>query len=620
MGISRWQKEFEDALQYKSTVILCGNLRDRYLYQSPHTKEVIELLTLREYLIRHLGRNVQSLRFYDPVSKIRVTQVFATGSGSDVGGPTDWDSPTSGSASLNEGQRELSGTDSAAERRPDESTVDRDLQQIRRELLSESNLCYVIQYSDKITTSTAQSETEMRLVLQLEKIIENLGETNVVVITYLFPDQVPRELYQNNPKARMIEIPDPDREDLMTLFRSYYGLEVAEAERARNVTDGLKLLEVEQIVTNLEDGFQIDRFEERVRLYKFGETKNYWDEISLTKLDRAEETFSDEVKGQKEAIDKVITVLIRARADIQRKTGGNPRSPRGKLYFAGPTGVGKTLMAKTIAHFLFGSREMVLRFDMSEYSQEFQVARLYGAPPGYVGYESGGTLTNAVKEKPFSVILFDEIEKAHSRVFDIFLQILEDGRLTDSKGDTVFFSESLIIFTSNLGTRSSDLSGNRIDERQRLEGVRATNDMEKIRNHFLESVESFFQFEISRPELLNRIGRDNIVVFNYITTEDTVRSMFDHYLQEVQEEFNKSYKSATPELSVFIDTGRVRDFLFETFFEEIKEFGGRQVENIINTTIRDNLARYVLEAEFEKMNEGQIRVMIEDGGLAFELR
>src|SRR3989338_7276833 len=180
--------------------------------------------------------------------------------------------------------------------------------------------------------------------------------------------------------------------------------------------------------------------------------------------------------------------------------------------------------------------------------EEFQVTRLYGAPPGYVGYESGGTLTTAIRENPFSVILFDEIEKAHSRIFDIFLQILSDGRLTDSKGETVYFAESIIIFTSNLGTRAKNGKGEPIDERAKLDNIIQEfrendgdeTEIEKlklqIREHFKNCIENYFTTEISRPELFGRVGRDNVVVFDYITSKVAI-GILENQLSELQTKF-----------------------------------------------------------------------------------
>jgi ATP-dependent Clp protease ATP-binding subunit ClpA len=237
-----------------------------------------------------------------------------------------------------------------------------------------------------------------------------------------------------------------------------------------------------------------------------------------------------------------------------------------------------------------------------------------------VGYESGGILTNAIKARPFSVILFDEIEKAHPDIFDIFLQILSDGRLTSSKGEVVFFSESIIIFTSNLGTRTTSTKGEPIPEREELEELIRNNDREKIRQHFLNSVEYFFQYEISRPELLGRVGRDNIVVFNYIATEETMKGMLKHHLTQVQKEFNESYANATPRLQLEMEISKIAEYLYNHYSKRIKELGGKEVENIINERIRDELALQILQAEYKHANSGTININIKDGKLKFEFQ
>ena len=180
------------------------------------------------------------------------------------------------------------------------------------------------------------------------------------------------------------------------------------------------------------------------------------------------------------------------------------------LFFAGPTGVGKTELAKALTHLVFGDENAYIRFDMSEFAEEHAGARLLGAPPGYVGYDAGGELTNAVRAKPFSVILFDEIEKAHPRILDKFLQILEDGRLTDGRGDTTYFSEAIIVFTSNLGIYVEDEQG------RRVQNVHATDAQEVVEERVRQSIQDYFKFRLSRPEILNRLG-DNIVVFGFIT-------------------------------------------------------------------------------------------------------
>lgn len=719
MNVSKWQKELEDAMNYKNNIILCGNIRDKFLYKEPNTENKFRLLNLKEYLIEFLGRKFNNLKFYDPIKKFS-DHSLTQGQGSQAHGGLQENKnfdPTSKNDDIQGTKAEgIISPENITDRVPPEEIIDRDLFNIKKYLALQTNSCYIFQHADKITPTKAHLPDEMRSTLQIEQIIEDIHPTNKLILIYLFPEQIPRELFQNQPKSKVIELLSPDRADLKILFKHYYEIKDEEVERAVNISDGLKFLEIEQIINSFKGGFDIKNFEERVRSYKFGEIKNYWEEVSLEKLDKLFDYFTKQegIKGQDAAIKKVSSVIIRAKSDIQRKTGGNTKSPRGVLFFAGPTGVGKTLTAKKLAKFLFGSEDAYLRFDMSEYSQEFQVTRLYGSSPGYIGYESGGTLTNAVKGRPFSVVLFDEIEKAHPGVFDIFLQILSDGRLTDSKGEVIFFSESIIIFTSNLGTRTKNIDKKSIGECKRLDELRngylfswdnisennnerlmeflrlnfdinwletpiiersddasnvkiysqqksislelnddktkvnlsidevktgefivkvennklniyrSSSDVdglrEGIRQHFINSVEDFFQDELSRPELLNRIGKDNIIIFSYIDTEDTMKGMIRHHLTQVQRGFNESYSKATPSLDLEMDINEIVDYLYIRYNERIRSFGGKEVENIINERIRDELARKVLETEYRKLSTAKIIIRIENARLKFELR
>ena len=252
------------------------------------------------------------------------------------------------------------------------------------------------------------------------------------------------------------------------------------------------------------------RLDELVNRYKFGVRKSEWESAGLReRLGDAETIIRRRVIGQNEAVDRVMDLIKRAWLGLAAGVSGRSHRPRGVLFFAGPTGVGKTELAKSLAEVLFGSEERMLRFDMSEYAAEHADQRLLGSPPGYVGYEEGGQLTNQVKERPFSVLLFDEIEKAHPRIFDKFLQILDDGRLTDGKGDTVYFSESVIVFTSNLGTANVDSTGEPVG------GKDEPPPYPRIREAILAAIARHFNEKLERPEILNRFG-DNFVVFDYI--------------------------------------------------------------------------------------------------------
>jgi ATP-dependent Clp protease ATP-binding subunit ClpA len=613
MSIHRWQKEFEDALKLKNAVILSNNVRDKYLYLAPGTTEGYELLSLSEYIVKFLRQDFNIIKLYDPVDKI-----------------TDC-SPKKGTISTTEkpsGEFEAPSRSSA----PAESTVDRDLVLIANELNAKDKCCFIMTFTDKTLPSKASSPDEQKLLLRIEKMIQNMKPSNKLILLYVSDDVITPDLYKNNPRVKTVCIPSPDRNDLRMLFQHYWKRDKGEIERAVNITHGLKFLEVEQLIKGI-NPFDIGKFEEAVRQYKFGEKRDYWQEVTLEKLDSAEKFFKEEstetgrggIKGQDAAVEKVTDVLISAVADIQRRTGGNPARPKGVLFFAGPTGVGKTLMAQKLAIFLFGGEDKLLRFDMSEYKEEFQVTRLYGAPPGYVGYESGGTLTTKIKENPFSVILFDEIEKAHPRIFDIFLQILSDGRLTDSRGDTVYFAESILIFTSNLGMRATDSKGNQIDEKRKADELRtrleecrenakeAAKISELIKKHFTDCIENYFTTEISRPELFGRIGMDNVVVFDYITSE-IARSILENQLSELCTRFNKYSQNETPSLKIEMNINQVTNALFTAHKEEIANLGARQAGNIIDAKIRSKLALEVLRAKAKNMSSGIIKIDVNNDG------
>ena len=235
------------------------------------------------------------------------------------------------------------------------------------------------------------------------------------------------------------------------------------------------------------------------------------------------------------------------------------------------------------------------------------MSRLYGAPPGYVGFDQGGMLTTPVQANPFRVILFDEIEKADPRVFDIFLQILGDGRLTDSKGSVAYFSESFIIFTSNLGADEGTATG--------LDEIR--DDAEKAKEHYTNAVEEFFRRTIGRPELLNRIGRDNIVVFNHIGSMDIARRILRHQLETIVKTFNERSDGDVTGPALEIEVEPCVEFLVGLDSERIKQYGGREIENLVNERVRDPLALAVLEAEVSGASGGILKASIASGGLTF---
>ena len=315
-----------------------------------------------------------------------------------------------------------------------------------------------------------------------------------------------------------------------------------------------------------------------VRCFKIGVLDNPWKKPYLRdRIRTALDVIGQRVKGQQPAIVKTVDILMRS---VMGLTGAQAAStsgrPRGALFFAGPTGVGKTELARALTAHLFGDERAYIRFDMSEFAAEHADARLMGAPPGYVGYDAGGELTNAVKAKPFSVILFDEIEKAHPRILDKFLQILEDGRLTDGRGATVYFSEALLIFTSNLGIYVLD------DQGRRQLNIQAGEPYADVERKVRAAIVDYFKFTLGRPELLNRIG-DNIVVFDFIQpaiAEQIFTGMVANVVQRVAEEHDVILHIA-PE---------ARQQLLAWCTHDLSD-GGRGIGNRLETTLVNPLAR-----------------------------
>ena len=294
-------------------------------------------------------------------------------------------------------------------------------------------------------------------------------------------------------------------------------------------TEGLLLVDlnsIAQLARN--EGLSIAQISDAVRRYKVGVTDDPWRKIDRAKIGGAEEFVRRRIKGQAHAVTHMLDVVKRAITGI----GQSPRGgrPRGVAFLAGPTGVGKTELAKTITSLLFGDESAYIRFDMSEFSAEHADQRLIGAPPGYIGYDVGGELTNAIRERPFSVVLFDEIEKAHPRILDKFLQVLDDGVLTSGRGDRVYFSEAFIVFTSNLGIYSEGPAG------ERVQNVSPSDPFEAVKAKVRSGIEEHFKLVLNRPEILNRIG-ENIIVFDFIRDEvayQIFEQMIDTLLGDVQ--------------------------------------------------------------------------------------
>jgi ATP-dependent Clp protease ATP-binding subunit ClpB len=283
-------------------------------------------------------------------------------------------------------------------------------------------------------------------------------------------------------------------------------------------------------------------------------------------------------------VKAVADAVMRARAGIK-----DPKRPIGSFLFLGPTGVGKTQLAKTLAHALFDSEDALIRIDMSEYMEKHTVSRLVGAPPGYIGYEEGGQLTEAVRRKPYSVLLFDEIEKAHHDVFNVLLQLLDDGRLTDAQGRTVNFKNTIVILTSNIG---SPLLLEGIDREGRIRDDVRKQVMAQLRQEF-------------RPEFLNRL--DEVVLFSPLTLQEIER-IVDLLLRELQMRLTE--RRVTIELS-----SDARELIAREGYDPV--YGARPLKRFMQSEIETPLARKVLKGEVP--DGARVKVGVDGEQLAFDV-
>ncbi len=288
------------------------------------------------------------------------------------------------------------------------------------------------------------------------------------------------------------------------------------------------------------------------------------------KLLKMEEEIARRVVGQHEAVHAVSTAVRRARAGLQ-----DPNRPIGSFMFLGPTGVGKTELTKALASFLFDDESAMVRIDMSEYMEKHSVARLIGAPPGYVGYEEGGALTEAVRRRPYQVVLFDEIEKAHPDVFNVLLQVLDDGRLTDGQGRTVDFRNVLIVMTSNLGS-------------EYLVNLREGEDTKTVEKEVMGVVRGHF-----RPEFLNRV--DEIILFHRLRRED-MSEIVDIQLKRL----NRLLEDRKIGLSL---DAKARQWLADKGYDPT--YGARPLKRVIQKWVQDPLAQMLLAGELARRLNGQ---------------
>ena len=480
-------------------------------------------------------------------------------------------------------------------------------------------VAFILNWSEYLFSTTGLSEDERQNITLLGKALKdrkvewNKEDCNesVVVIICNKASGLPLSFYNGNPEVELVTLQKPDREERKAMIariedsfdvRLPGQTSLLDKENAPfiDMLDDFTNREIIQIarMSRKEDKMTYDKL---FYLFKYGEKNNPWEKLEYDRVKDIKKELSERVVGQEEAIEKIEKTVVKAYMGLSGLHKSSSRAmPKGVFFFVGPTGVGKTELSKALAKFLFGDEQACIRFDMSEYAQENSDQKLIGAAPGYVGYEEGGQLTNAIKEHPFSVVLFDEIEKAakpNQRILDIFLQILEDGRLTDSKGETVYFSDTIIIFTSNLGANQ----------------VAASQNKEETAKEFIKIVKDYFDNELKRPELLGRIGYNNIVPFNFIQDRDFLYKIAKSKLKPVKAGILEKYK-------LELEFDKEMDVINYILAGVDTAKGGRDILNAINDRLLDPLAMFLFEnkADLISYRGGILTTSVGKEGLKFE--
>ena len=592
----RWIEEFEKLIFCRQHIILYGNIHDHFLWQDNY-------LSIKDGLRNYFldKKKCDLVVSYNEMEKFKFARFE---------------------------MMEL--FDSLASRRPLETyqSIEESFCQILS-LLSQprKSVAVTVDLGDMLASkSMIPSEGRHPLsmlkkcTLEAEVIADGAlaGFRNTLVILANELETVPQWLYRNNPFVSILQVPLPKKDERREFALRFIGpidgreksgfyqgdrvqpdqLEIL-AEEFADLTEGFKNWDLEALRhTSWEKKIplQAKKIWQLVDFYKFGQRNDPWEQLNKKRLETASDELSKAVIGQRSAIEAVKDMLIVAKVGLS--ISGRSGKPKGIFFFVGPTGVGKTELAKAMTKLVFGNEEAFARFDMSEYKEENADQKLIGAPPGFVGYESGGQLTNRVIEQPYSILLFDEIEKANPKILDNFLQILEDGRLTDGKGQTAYFNQTAIIFTSNIG--ASDLTDPQTGHVIRpgiMNQVRQGDGLtyEQVKEHFQKEVQWFFTSRIGRAELLSRLG-DNIVVFDLVRPE-FVPAIGEKLLSQLQEAALDKYQ-----LNL-----EFQNSIFDVLSRKMEKdnnllMGGRRIKTELETLVERSLNRWIFY-NFEDMNQ-----------------
>lgn len=623
MNAPSWQTELENFIGVKPLFTVEGNIDDIYPMNATGSFESLE--TVLEQLF---GARGYHLILCDPLRGIRDVNTSNTSyeassaasplieEAADLARQRYADVRTSNPA-LDAGNAE-DNTPFALNRLVENSMIIRALLTARLEAAAGKPVVCVFDLANRLTSNPADLTPEenavyMNLLIAVQDAIRPDGHSiNTLVTVSDRVASLPAWFYQGNPGQRVITIPTPDRGDRDAYVDHAFG-EDAVTPKARekfiDTTDSMKLLELDEIRRLLladhlyrADEDPSELLTGLVEMYKYGIRENRWAEVAEKLKDDPLAILKRRVMGQDQALQRIVTVLKRSVMGLSGLQHSSAGKPKGVLFLAGPTGTGKTEVVKAVTELLFGDERSYKRFDMSEYSAENADQKLFGAPPGYVGYNQGGQLTNAVRENPFTVLLFDEIEKAHPSIMDKFLQILEDGRMTDGQGNTVYFGETLIFFTSNAGVSEEvrDISGHVVERKTRIKPGEPYEEMER---KVIDALSVCF-----KPEVMGRIG-DNVVVFNYIS-EEASRLIARSQIERID-------RGIKTKLGVVIE---VTDEAFDLLFSwarrpEVVDKGGRGIGNLIESDYLNPLSAFLFDAS--PAAGETVRVEAQEGALTF---
>ena len=573
--IPKWHRELELFSAVKPLLILEGNITDQYRYPADGSVRQDEIISLSRYLQAYFqDEGYDQVIFYSNLLGFvspfdpSMLERYAALTGSEI----------------KNGAIPAEFKGNGAETAPNV---------IRRAMSQQKAATVTIleMASHYITTPERMDQQDVNSfnILMQSALSANWVRTahgkkqNLLILLVNKLNDLPAWFYLNNPVCKILQLEAPDREERKrmmtgtnfasffsgTVYRRdmpYYTEHEDELERIKEkfvgLTEGMTFTELDEMrMLCKREEMPIRDLCKVVDLYKYGIKENPWSTLSVKSLKTAKADFEKRIKGQDTALERTLDVVKRAVTGMNGLNSSSTGKPKGVLFFAGPTGTGKTETAKALAEKLFGDESTCIRFDMSEYGQSHSDQKLMGAPPGYVGYEAGGQLTNAVKKNPFCI---------------------EDGRMTDGQGNTVYFSETIIIFTSNLGIYVKDALGNRQPN--------VTMDMEysEVQTRVRTAIEDYFKLELGRPEILNRIG-ENIVVFDYIRKEAAdliLKSQVNKITAKLREQKNI-------EISI-------EDFAYKSL-EEAATFdlsnGGRGIGNQVESLVINPLSRWLFDHE-----------------------